>query len=361
MKRFLGIGIIISVSFLIFTACGDNSHKAIKEQNQFSIKQQEEDSLNISFGAESFATGVGIITSTKNSFSASEYSNGWVQVDSAITTITVDSNGIIVDAVIDASQSRVEFNAYGEIVTPLDTPMPTKVEQGLYYGMEIASGIDAEWYQQVNNLTDWMIGRPIHEVVNMPLTDENRPVDLASYVTINVSPTITAIEKASENLILFDASNNNIRTGMGIDTIISGSRQISDVADARIDVTTSVVSLILDDNDVILASFIDSPQSRVHLNDEGEINPNDIIGYIPTRGQLREAYNMKPASPINMEWYQQIESLSEWMIGKTVSEVRGLSVSEDSIIEDTDLTSSVTISVNSIMTAFNKAVENANR
>lgn len=366
MKRFLGVTIMAAMSISIFTACGGGSQEATQDPESPAIESPVENENDVSDNVDffidgDFATGLGIITSTNSSRPSTEDANGHVQVDSAIAAITVDPNGIIVDATIDAAQARVEFDNAGQLLTPLDSEVPTKHEQGADYGMADISGIGAEWYQQINDLTDWMINRTIDEVLSIPLSDDNRPIDLTSSVTISIDPTMTAVDRASRSLVAFDAPNDNIRTGIGVSTSIGASRQASDDEEARVDVTSTVVGLTLDENDTILATFIDSPQSRVSINNEGVINSNDLSTDIPTKGQLGDNYGMIAGSSIELEWHEQIATLSEWMVGKTVDEVRGLSVSEDNRIEDTDLASSVTIRVDSFLSAFEKAVENANR
>ena len=46
----------------------------------------------------------------------------------------------------------------------------------------------------------------------------------------------------------------------------------------------------------------------------------DLATTFETKKELKEGYNMKPASPIGKEWYEQIAALEEYATGKTAAE-----------------------------------------
>ena len=45
-----------------------------------------------------------------------------------------------------------------------------------------------------------------------------------------------------------------------------------------------------------------------------------------TKNELKEAYGMKVASGIGLEWYQQAENYAQYALGKTPAELSGLAV-----------------------------------
>ena len=67
---------------------------------------------------------------------------------------------------------------------------------------------------------------------------------------------------------------------------------------------------------------------------------------------------MKGASPIGKEWFEQAEALEKYVTGKTLAEVKGIAI-EGGYATDEDLTSSVTMNIGTIITAIEKAVNNA--
>jgi hypothetical protein len=68
---------------------------------------------------------------------------------------------------------------------------------------------------------------------------------------------------------------------------------------------------------------------------------------------------MGKASSIDKEWYEQADALAQYVIGKTVEEVKGIAVDESGVPTEADLVSSVTIKINPYKEAIEKAVANA--
>jgi hypothetical protein len=84
---------------------------------------------------------------------------------------------------------------------------------------------------------------------------------------------------------------------------------------------------------------------------------------IKSKKELGHDYNMAGRSEIGKEWFEQIAALEEWMIGKTVEEVTSLKVKERDashkhVPDVPELTSTVTITVESYLAAVAKAWEN---
>jgi hypothetical protein len=91
---------------------------------------------------------------------------------------------------------------------------------------------------------------------------------------------------------------------------------------------------------------------------------SDKEAEVPSKKELGDDYGMLKASSIGKEWYQQIEAFEEWMIGKTVDEITGLEVMErdeshKNVPNVPELTSSVTITVESYLAAVEEAWNNA--
>ena len=84
-----------------------------------------------------------------------------------------------------------------------------------------------------------------------------------------------------------------------------------------------------------------------------------MTGGVKTKRQLGNDYNMKPASGIGKEWFEQAAVLEEYFVGKTSSEVDGIAVDESTKPTDADLLAGVTVSIGGYKTAAVKAVENA--
>jgi hypothetical protein len=300
--------------------------------------------------------GLGIATSLDGSTSASGEDNGQVQSNSVIAAITLDSNGVITRASFDAAQTRVAFDSNGQLVTDVSVPPRTKTELGDEYGMRRASGIGKEYNEQLVALENWAVGRTPAQFVSMALSD-GRPADadLTASVTFTVGNYLTAMERAVSNL-RSGAAPARFRTGLGVSTDTGASASATAAQAGKVQISSSYVVLTMDENDRIVAAWIDSTQPSIPLDASGNLGtiPEDP----PTRFTMGNAHGMRGASGIGREWFEQMGDLANWMIGKTPTEVLGMGLNNGHAT-DADLTASVTVSMTSILTAVAKAAENA--
>ena len=72
-----------------------------------------------------------------------------------------------------------------------------------------------------------------------------------------------------------------------------------------------------------------------------------------TKMEKKEGYNMKAASPIGKEYYEQMAALEAWCVGKTVEEVITMSA------DDADLKAGCTVKLGDHLIALQKAAANA--
>ncbi len=126
---------------------------------------------------------------------------GKVQVDTVIAAVAIDADGKVVSCNIDTAQTAVNFDEAGVITSDKAMNYPTKKEKGDDYGMIKASGIGREWYEQIEAVEEWMIGKTAAEITNMPLNDEGATtdVDLATKATISLTGYQAAVLEAIEN------------------------------------------------------------------------------------------------------------------------------------------------------------------
>lgn len=314
-------------------------------------------------------TGQGVITGIASSKAATAEAAGVAQVDSAVATVTYDSQGIIVKCVMDAAQTKVEFNAEGEITTDLAAEVKTKVENGDAYGMKQASAIGKEWYEQIQAFADWTVGKTLDEVKGLKVKkvdDAHEAVpdvpELTSNVSISVGDYISAVEKAmTQESAEFDTPAG-YTTGMGLVTAVNSSTPAAE-EEGNGQVDSAIASVTVDADGKIAACVLDAAQTKVSFNNKGEITA-DLNAEINTKVELGDNYGMKQASAIGKEWYEQIQAFADWTIGKTLDEVKGLKVkkvddSHPAVPDVPELTSSVSVSVGDYITAIEKAVSSA--
>lgn len=148
-----------------------------------------------------------------------------------------------------------------------------------------------------------------------------------------------------------------VKTGMSVISDITSSEDAGE-AGGKAQADSTVVAVIVDENDVITNCVIDHAQTAIEFSKDGKIlTPLNTV--FPGKQELGEAYGMKKASGIGKEWNEQATAFSNYAIGKTVADLKGIAVNEKGAPTDSDLASSVTVSVGGYVSAIEKAVSNA--
>lgn len=158
------------------------------------------------------------------------------------------------------------------------------------------------------------------------------------------------------------------KLGLGQNISIGKSRDMGTdangnavLAQAQVDVTMAAVGFDADGK--VASVFVDVAQTRVAYDADMKVT-SDKAALAKTKKDLGPDYGMVKASGIQKEWFEQIAAFEEWMIGKTVEEIKGLKVKEvdashPSVPDVPELTSSVTITVESYIAAVEEAWNNA--
>ncbi|QNO16509.1 hypothetical protein HYG86_17890 [Alkalicella caledoniensis] len=303
---------------------------------------------------ETVKVGLGSVSTLAKSRDAEGETTAQAQVDTTIAAASFDSEGRVLTVAIDVAQARVAYDDEMQITTDTSAEVKSKLQLGDAYNMKPRSEIGKEWYEQMAELEAWMIGKTVAEIKAMDLED-NRPADadLTSSVTITVDTYIAALEKAYANAVEVE---NVDKVGLGVTISIAKSRSASEENTAQAQVDSTFSATAVDADGKVVATFIDVAQVRVAFDEDGAVT-NDRAAELKTKYELGDAYNMKPRSEIGKEWDEQMAELEAWMIGKTISEIKGMDL-EDNRPADADLTSSVTITVDTYILAVDRAVAN---
>lgn len=150
--------------------------------------------------------------------------------------------------------------------------------------------------------------------------------------------------------------------GLGIVSSVARSRGADDdlLPQAQADVTMAAV--LFDGEGRVVSVTIDVAQNRVAFNEAIQLD-TDVSAPGTTKVGLGDEYGMANVSEIGKEWHEQIAAFEEWMIGKTVDEIKSLDVKvvddAENVPDIPELTSSVTISVDSYIEAVEQAYDNA--
>ena len=292
-------------------------------------------------------TGLGIVFSNGNSRDWNEDRGGEVNTQAYAAAVLVDEDGRIVDVSIDALQSRFPFNEEGVIDVTPDTAFITKQVLGDEYNMRPASPIGREWFEQADDFEEFVIGMTAEEVAGIAEDD----ADLVASVTVTLSLfqdiVIEAIEKAED----LGASTSD-SVGLGIVGGVTQTKTEGDDNGPAVAVAyNTYAAASYDDAAVITSLVIDASQARFEVNDDGTIG-TDLATDFQTKSELGEDYNMRGASPIGKEWFEQAVSFQEYATGKSLADVLGMDLKEDSAPADEDLASSVTIDISGFLGAL---------
>lgn len=374
MKKLLLLGLVVLMALAAFAGCGNNNTS--ESPSPTATAPAEETETTAPTGEETAAagavmTGLGSDISIAKSKSAGTDEEGksadaLAEMDTTMAAVTLDSEGKIINVKIDMVQPKVNFDAEGQLVTDTAQPLQTKVELGDAYGMEKASSIGKEWYEQIAALEDWMVGKTIDQVMGIQLNEESVPTeaDLTSSVTVSIGSYLAAVKEAVDNAKSFGVeAKGATKTGIGSVTSIAKSASATAEADALGQADVVMAAVTVDEDNKIVGVLIDNGQVKVNFDIAGTLL-TDTSSKPLTKVELGDEYGMKKASSIGKEWYEQIKALGEWMIGKTIDEVKAMKTyqkddAHPAVPEEADLTSSVTVSVQDYIEAVSKAIASA--
>ncbi len=149
--------------------------------------------------------------------------------------------------------------------------------------------------------------------------------------------------------------------GQNISIAKSTDATAEKTATAQADVTIAAVGFDADGK--VASVTIDVAQTKVAFDKDMKVT-SDKTAEVKSKKDLGSDYGMLKASAIKKEWFEQMGAFENWMIGKTVEEIKGLKVkardeSHPAVPDVPELTSSVTISVDAYLVAVEEAWTNA--
>jgi hypothetical protein len=224
-----------------------------------------------------------------------------------------------------------------------------------------ASKIGKEWNEQANAFAAYVIGKTVDEVNGIAVGDDGlaTDADLKSSVTVHITDFIAAVNKAVSNAQDLGATDAD-KLGLGVTTNMENSKDATADADGVAQAYSYYIVTTTNADNKITSCQIDASQGIVNFDQTGAIT-NDITVAPQTKDELKEAYGMKKASGLGKEWYEEASAFATYAVGKTVDELKGISVNEEGAPTTADLTSSVTIDIKNFVTSIDKAVADANK
>lgn len=382
MRKMMYALLVSMVAISMLAGCGSKNSISNSANSGQSASNESTDNASTNNGATNNADtaasgqiakiGLGHITSIDSSKDMEGDTLATAQVDTTIVAAAFDKDGKVVKVEIDNAQSKVDYDKDLQVTTDLNADNKTKVELGEDYGMKKASSIGKEWYEQAKALGDWMVGKSVDEIKAMKTKakDDHHPAvpdeaDLASTVTMNVSDFIAAVAEAYDTAI--DVKGGAEKFGLGHNISLAKSKGLSTSDGQEVlpaaEVNTVMVATAFDKDGKVAGTIIDNAQTKVNFDKNGKVT-SDKNAEIKTKVELGDEYGMKKASSIGKEWYEQARALGDWMVGKSVDEIKGMKTKQKddahpAVPDEADLTSSVTISVQDYIAGLVESFDSA--
>ena len=318
MKKILAVG-LASVLAVSFAACSKTAN--------------DDGTTNGGSKADTVKTGLAVISEIK----ADEHnpSDTALEIDSVAAAVTVDADGKIVDVKIDEAQTKPDLTKDNGNVTDLRTKLAKKED----YAMKAASPIQKEWYEQVAAFEAWAKGKTADEV-KAGVDAEGNPTDadLKAGCTIKANGFTEVVAKAMASATDMGAkATDTLRLSVTTEKYYESN-------ETNLQYDSNYAAVTFDAEGKITSCLIDASQAKCAMAD-GKFTVEK--GAYQSKKELKENYNMKVASPIEKEWFEQAAAFEAWAKGKTAAEVKA-GVGEDGKPSDADLKAGCTIIVNAI-------------
>jgi hypothetical protein len=319
-----------------------------------------------------YKLGMGIVVNMDSS------KTGNAQVDATVATVVTDAEGKIVLCRIDVAQNKMAV-ADGAVDTA--KTFQTKMELGDAYGMapvgidNDGNGVCKEWYEQAKAFEAYVVGKTGTEVAALETQEAGGhqiAVDKAlldAGCSMQITDFMAAVAKAcaDEQGMSFKTAAT-FTLGVAAKTTAAESTAATAEAEGVVKMYTDFAAAVIADGKII-ATLNDAIQPQIKINAAGEIVEKS---FTETKRNLKEGYNMATygASMDNngdgkvLEWYVQSLAFSEYVVGKTATEVasmqtktleNGYQISAD----DALLTAGCTIQITGICAVVAQAANNA--
>ncbi len=181
----------------------------------------------------------------------------------------------------------------------------------------------------------------------------NLPKDSATDGKVDEKPATDNEKPSGENTT---PETEGLKTGLAVITSLGKSKDAGE-ADGLAQVDSTVVAVTVDGEGKIVECIIDGAQTKMNFSKEGKL-VTDLATEFKSKNELGADYGMAKQSKIGKEWNEQAAFLANYVVGKTVEEVKGIAVAEGKPT-DADLAASVTVSITGYVDAIERAVANA--
>ena len=315
-----------------------------------------------------YTLGMGVVVSTDSS------ATGNAQVDATIAAVVTDAEGKIVLCRIDVAQNKMNVTD-GAVDTA--ATFKTKMEKGTEYGMagkvdNDNNGVMLEWDEQAKAFEAYVVGKTVAEVEAIKTQEANGhqiAVDTAlleAGCSMQITDFIAAVVKAckDDQAMNFKAVAGSFTLGVAAKTTAASSTAATAEAEGSVQMYSDIACAVVADGKVI-ATLNDAIQPKIAITTAGECTPS----FSATKRELKEGYNMAAYGAPNVEggtvkeWYIQSAAFSNYVLGKTASEIASMETKEVNAhfisVEQALLDAGCTMQITGICAVVAQAANNA--
>lgn len=306
--------------------------------------------------------GLGACTSFSESYSIGEDHYGQpakatnAQVDIHVAAVTLNADGTIAKVQIDAIQIKNSVDATGALAADAKTEFTSKADLKEGYNMKGSSPIGKEWYEQVDIFEQWCEGKTLDQV-KAGIGADGYPSDetLKSGCTIQMGDITAAVADACAKAVDTDATTADT-LGLAVIGEMTGVKAPADndgkgTFQAYVNFACTTKSA----EGKITSVFIDAIQAYPTWGADG-ILTTDANQDVRTKYTKQYDYNMKGASAIGKEWFEQIDVFKQSIIGKTADEVAAIAVDDSTKPTDETLLTGCTMKIGAYKTVVVNAL-----
>lgn len=264
---------------------------------------------------------------------------GHTQSEVNYVAVTTNKDGKISKLRLDTVQINAKLedgviNLKGNNVNGTAGDVKSKWELLGGYGMATASPTNKEWYQQAEAFENFAVGKTLAQVKGLVKEDHYLQDGASVGVTIHVDGFVHALEVALANTV--EVSGKIDAIGVGGLNALSLKAPAYTVIEGH-DYTIAGVAFSKDKK--VLAARIDTFQIK-YVATEGVIDVNEAAKNVVAaetrikgKQELGDLYDMRKASPIGKEWFEQAAALVALINGKDIAETLGTAAKLENGVE----------------------------
>ncbi len=360
MKKVISV-LLLACMLLTLTACGAETPAAepTAEPAEATDAPAEATEAPAEAAEAEYKLGMGVSVSLDSS------DTNHAQVDATVATVVTDSEGKIVLCRIDCAQNKMDVTG-GQVDAA--ATFTTKRDLKYDYNMVKYSNATLEWFEQVENLEKWVVGKTAEDIKNIEtkINEEGYSVavdeELYASCSISLEAFQDAIVKACN-----DEKGSTFTTAdaftLGVSAISNAAESVSaadsDDGNAMVKMYTEFGAAAVGSDGKILAALTDAIQPKITVSADGEILNKDFTA---TKRELGDDYNMVKYGNAIAEWDAQAKAFADYTVGMTADEVSAMETTEHNghdVTVDETLFASCTMDITGMRATIATAANNA--